>query len=190
MKESFREIEQRLAQYEADLKAVKEEYLSAKNQLDNNEIVSVIPYFQYSVLLPKDQENTLKVFGSFVIKNIGTVEVNEPIICLLASPSNDILISGKIGEHINYDPHDNPYQLEAWDYVNDTLKSKVEDNGEYWLKPVITKKIRPEEQLSFANFHISYHLNQKVPIFKVKAFFYSQELKKGVASTNQIIIQH
>lgn len=143
-----------------------------------------ISYFNYSLI--QDEQNNPYIYGSYIIKNIGTVPLDFPIVCLKVNDPNSISIGGKIGE-VN-GGSDKLISFEEWTYVHEEWKTKWKQQGELWLRPKQTKTLLPDEKLTFSGFDITFKNSEPIKQVLVEGFFYSQKIITGIKSLNSISI--
>lgn len=143
-----------------------------------------IAYFNYSIIQEKD-DPTPFIYGSFIVKNIGNVSLNNPIICLKVNHPKGTVVGGKIGEV--HDSEDKLFHsFEEWSYVHEDWRGKYVETGEIWLKPKQTTEIKPGEKLSFSGFDVQFHDVAKQII--IEGFCYFQQMTDGRKSLNSISI--
>jgi hypothetical protein len=191
MSDQLLDVEKKVRALERDIQAVKQtlnEIKKAKEQGKGIDQISVIPYFTYSLLLPKAEGQKGTVVGNFVIYNTGSVPLENPIICLKVMPKERAILSAKLGEDVQYDRRLNPLVMEPWQYINEDANKIVEEKGEFWLKPVHISKIEAGQKLSFSNFQIKFDISEEQTTYKVEGFFYCKQLQNGVRALNNIVI--
>lgn len=143
-----------------------------------------ISYFNYSLI--QDETNTPLIYGNFVIKNIGSVTLHSPVICLKVNDPNRAIIGGKIGEVSGAD--DKLMSFEEWAYVHDDWRKKWNEQGELWLKPKQTNTIESEGKLVFAGFDVTFTKTENLKPILIEAYFYCKEFPKGIKSLNSLSI--
>lgn len=146
-------------------------------------------YFDFSIILPDHSENEHEVLiiGNYIIRNMGTNALTQPIICIRSSSPEAVRLSGKIST-IPQEVTDETSTLEKWTYVNEDWKEKIEQHGEHWLMAKHRKTIAANEQLSFTKFELTVSKPQKQTSIIIEGFVYFQEIKKGSSSLNNIIL--
>lgn len=146
-------------------------------------------YFDYSIILPDRNENEQEVLviGNYIIKNMGTDALTQPIICIRSSTPEALRLGGKIAT-LTHEALDETSTLEKWTYVNDDWKEKIEKLGEHWLMAQHRKTLPAHEQLSFTKFELTVTKPQKQNNIIIEGFVYFREIKEGTSSLNNIII--
>ncbi|WP_457786404.1 hypothetical protein [Geobacillus sp. Geo 8.1] len=190
------EVENKIRVLEQEIKAVKQVINDIKGAVNQEkhmeEDVQAIAYFTYSLLLPRTagagQKGT--VVGNFVIRNIGSVPLENPFICLKIIPKEQAVLSAKLGEDVQYDHRLNPLIMESWTYMMEQGEQIVEEKGEFWLKPIRVSRIEPKQRLAFSNFQFTFAAREHPTSYKVKVegFFFCQQLPNGIRSLNNIVI--
>lgn len=149
--------------------------------------------FTYTIILPDFELEEMKeiiVVGNYIVKNLGTKKINSPFICIKVDPHTSGSLSGKIKQKAtNFgDKILDESVSQQWGYIYDNWKEKVRLEGEYWLKPLYTTELNPEEQLVFSNFTLAIQKPQNGNSVTIDGFVYSQEERDGSASLNQITL--
>ncbi|MFN7253119.1 MAG: hypothetical protein ACK4M9_20450 [Anaerobacillus sp.] len=163
-------------------KALDNEPVKEK-QIEN--IINVTAYFNYSLI--QDKEGTPLIYGSFILKNTGTVTLSTPIICLKANEPKLTLIGGKIGE-VGGAGDKLIDSFEEWSYLHQDWRVKWTNQGELWLKPKQTKEIKPGEKLIFSGFDITFTNLNSIKQIIVEGYCYFEQLTSGTKSLNSISI--
>lgn len=181
------QVEKRIKEISLELQTLKKNIDEIKKRQNDNAEVHVISYFTYTIMMPNQKREHVNIFGNFIIKNVGTVPINNPLIYLNFEPRQGFSLSGKIGDKEMIDRDYSPVpSMETWSYVSDEAKEKAEESGEYWLKPVENKEILPGETLSFTNFQIKLDQENIQKKFSGEGGLYSDELTSGLRSLNKI----
>ncbi|WP_191562283.1 hypothetical protein [Metabacillus idriensis] len=147
-------------------------------------------HFQASIFLPQTEDDSLSVFGDFIIKNTGNQPLHQPMICIQISPrlfgslSGKIIMQRKMDDTKIYEDAANNH----WKYVYEDWRERIRSENRYWLQPLNESEVKPNELLVFSGFEISFPKPDNRPI-QVKGFVYSKELPKGVPALNHISIQ-
>jgi hypothetical protein len=155
-------------------------------------VIDLQSIFTFTVILPDitDEVKEVVVVGNYIIKNLGIKKISNPVICLKVNPASSGSISGKIKQKVsNFDDKIIDQAVsQQWGYVHENWKERVRKDGEYWLKPLFTSELRPDEQLAFSNFTLSIQKPPKGNSVIIDGFVYSQEEPKGNPSQNQIVL--
>ncbi|WP_411334655.1 hypothetical protein ACK1LH_05275 [Metabacillus indicus] len=153
-------------------------------------VIGATAHFQASILLPKEDDEPLTVFGDFVIKNTGNKPLQQPVICLQITPVSYGSLSGKIILQRKMDDtnlfDDAPGPL--WRHVHENWRERVRTDGQYWLKPLKENLVEPGQTLVFSSFEISFPFPPERAA-AVNGFVYAKELPNGIPSLNKISLQ-
>ncbi|WP_057767275.1 hypothetical protein [Cytobacillus praedii] len=146
-------------------------------------------WFSYTVMLPENDEddNEVTVIGNMIIKNTGTSVLNTPMICIRIKPPEDVRLGGKIGSVTHTALMIDGTNSESWHYFHDNWKEQAEKTGEHWLKPNRHLKLEPGEKLSFEN-ELRIPTTKREKFVLIEGFFYSEEIKNGIRTLNNISI--
>jgi hypothetical protein len=89
------EIENKIHAIEKELYIVKQALKEIKNLRQQNKLdgIQAICYFTYSLLLPNTKGNKATVAANFVIRNMGSIPLDNPFICLRVTPKERIALS-------------------------------------------------------------------------------------------------
>lgn len=149
-------------------------------------------YLDYTIYTSteENENNTMIVTGDIFIKNIGTIDIKNPLICLKVDPVSNVTIGGQIlppemaetmGVH-------SARGINGWKYVDENWFEKAKERGEYWITP-ISEYIIPAGERAKINdlqFLISRPKGQKM--VGVKCYMYVAEQNKNIPSFNSIKI--
>ncbi len=200
--------QQLVEKYEKKLEQGKQHVLLLQSEIEDlknkepeiKEItrIEIQPYFSYSLMLPQvgEEEKEIVIMGNFIIKNIGNLELTNPIICLKVQPHDSSSLSGKIKLFPTKDPIDDENRLfeeaatEEWIYLQEDWRKKVKETGEHWLRPAQQMELASGEQLSFSNFNLTLNPTEKNSSIVVTGFVYFQELQQGIPCLNKIIVNY
>ncbi|OKO93526.1 hypothetical protein RA955_11430 [Geobacillus proteiniphilus] len=184
------EMENKIRAIEKELHVVKQALKEMKNltQQDKHDEIRAICYFTYSLLLPKTAGHKGTVAANFTIRNMGSVPLDNPFICLRVTPKEHIALSAKLGDGIQYDQRINPLVMEPWNYMTAQAEQMAEEKGEFWLKPVRVSKIEPGQNLSFSNFQFQIDMGEQPTTYKMEGFFFCQQFPDGMRALNNIVI--
>lgn len=159
------------------------------NESQKHLVPSFQAYFSHSIILPSEDETDVSIIGDFTIVNIGSVPLHNLILLLRLSPKDAGKLSGKI--MMNTKKEIDAFRDSSflqWKFVHDNWMEKVNEHGEYWLKPFQFTKLTPGETISFPNFELRVQRTNNSPHFILNGFIYCNEIKEGKKSLNQIII--
>lgn len=164
-----------------------QEQLAIKQTLNT----SIAAYFSYSLILPREEEENIKIIGNFVVLNSGSTLLTSPVICLRMTPSSHLSLAGKITSGyerliLEKDSYITESE-ERWKYV-DKEQQASKSNDEHWLMPLHKTELTPGDSLSFTNFEIDVKKSE-IPIsFIIEGFAYFYEWQQGEPSINQIVL--
>ncbi len=147
-------------------------------------------YFNYSFILPDTKEETkeILILGHYIIQNFSTETLNTPVICIRVKPANAGNLGGKINFKQKGDLVIDGTSSEEWTYVEKNWKEKLKETGEHWLRPSNKKQLSPGEKLIFSNFDLSCIKVEGSNSVIIEAFVYFQEIKEGIPSLNNIVV--
>ncbi|ANB60997.1 hypothetical protein [Anoxybacteroides amylolyticum] len=187
MSHSFEDIEKKIRTLEQELQAVNN-LLSEMKKGGNVPSLQALAYFTYSFVLPINGRKKGTIVGNFIIRNIGSSSLENPVICLKIVPKECAVLTAKLGEHVAYDRRLNPLVMETWEYIDENAERTVEEKGEFWLKPAQIPHIEEGGQLAFSNFQIKLSFSDEPRTYKIYGFFYCKQLPQGIKSLNDIVI--
>ncbi|WP_345242939.1 hypothetical protein [Pontibacillus salipaludis] len=183
-------IEKKLNKIEKDLKEAKQQLQSLKKNeqtSSDKSTLSVIPYFSYTIKIPKhNEDHTVHIFGSFIIKNIGSASLKKPYICIKFSDITKVSLAAKISSEDHIDQEFSPVPTQTWNFISKDLEKRVESDGEYWLTPINVGDIPPQKNLSFANFHAWLDCSEFEGTLKMEGYVYGEGAESGIPSLNKI----
>jgi len=146
-----------------------------------------LAWFSYTVMLPDIDEKEVTVIGNMVIRNIGTSALTNPMICKRIKPPQDVLLGGKIGALTHTALMIDGTNTESWHYFHDNWKEQTVKTGEHWLKPNRIQKLEPGQQLTF-DYELRISTTKKEKFVLIEGFFYSDEIKNGIGTLNNMSI--
>lgn len=153
------------------------------------ETPEVYVWFSYTVMLPDNDEddNEVTVIGNMIIKNTGTSVLNTPMICIRIKPPEDVRLGGKIGSVTHTALMIDGTNSEAWHYFHDNWKELADKTGEHWLKPNRLQNLEPGENLTF-EYELRIPTTKREKFVSIEGYFYSDEIKNGIGTLNNISI--
>jgi hypothetical protein len=148
-----------------------------------------LAWFSYAVMLPNkhEEEKEITIIGNFIIKNTSGIVLNNPIICIRTTPSQNVRLGGKIGSVSHAALMIDGTNTEAWHYLFDNWKQRSLETGEHVLKPNNCKYIDTEGNLIFSN-EIRISTTSEHSFALIEGFFYCDEIKNGFPALNNITI--
>ncbi|HHY22103.1 MAG TPA: hypothetical protein GX525_09575 [Bacilli bacterium] len=162
-----------------------EEQLTIKKELNT----SITAYFSYSLILPREEGENIKIIGNFIVLNSGTTLLTSPVICLRITPATHISLAGKIASNNEAFAKDSyiTESEERWKYVNNE-QQETKSNDEHWLVPLHLTELEPGKSLSFTNFEIDIQKSEAPISLIIEGFAYFFEWQQGEPSINQIVL--
>lgn len=137
----------------------------------------VITYFTYALDLAHQAYEESLCFGSFHVKNVGDVPLNNPIICLKPSEDSPFSFSGR---YVTKKAKATLKVNGGWERLDEDIHG-----GEWWFKPLGKTEVKPGETLSFSNFQLKWTAEETYKA-NLNGFFYSDQYKEGVPALNGI----
>lgn len=142
--------------------------------------LQIISYFTHSFNISHTEDFDNFCIGTFHLRNVGTVALNNPFICIRIESEDEFDFSGK---YIYQDSLKKNRMTQAWERFNDS-----KDKHEYWLRPVEKKVLATSDKISFSNFQLKWKPHSAYA-FRLNAFVYGDEIKEGQNSLNDIHIK-
>ena len=150
-------------------------------------VANCLTWFSYAVMLPEMDESEATVIGNMIIKNTGTMPLTNPMICIRITPPENVRLGGKIGALTHTALTIDGTNTESWHYFHDNWKEQAAEKGEHWLKPNHIHILEPGQQISFEK-ELRISTAKKEKYVLVEGFFYSEEIKNGMRTLNNISI--
>ncbi|KPB03558.1 coiled-coil domain-containing protein [Bacillus sp. CHD6a] len=92
-------------------------------------------YFNYSVILPPEGEDTISIYGNFMVVNNGDVPLEEMVVCFKVKPVGAVSLSAKIMDpNLLNGPGRDREDIE-WVWAVEDWRERIIKDGEYWFKP-------------------------------------------------------
>ncbi|MCP3030155.1 hypothetical protein LF817_02235 [Halobacillus sp. A1] len=175
--EKDHQIEQAISILQSQTNAYLLEIKKLVTELSVSKKFNVISYFTYSLNISHDSELENMCIGSYHILNIGSQPITNPYICITLSEDAPFSFSGR---YVYKDSKQSLKVKGGWERINEQ-----ENKKEFWLKPLDTNTIHPQETLSFTNFQIKW-MPAETYGGSVLGFSYSDQLKDGLSAVNPI----
>ena len=139
----------------------------------------ILCFFQHSILLPEQDESELMMFGNVIIQNQTSSTLRSPVLCLKMKPTASAMLSGKIIDEKILK------LLVSLFFFRMALRSskmerKIQNDGEYWIKPIKQTVLKPKGKLLFDSFQVVIPLSTDTTSFILEGFFYSEEWQEGI----------
>lgn len=166
------------------------------SEMSNSKIALSEPkiesFFDYSVLLPRLDEDEIIIKAAFIIKNTGEEKVSRPIICFKIPLESDVLLQGQflppnLVSSLSTKGMDGD---KGWKYVYSNWRDKIKSNGEYWIEPIQQLEIEPGDKITINGLSIYVKGAKKSKPLLLQAFVYLQDGKHRFSSNNSIAISY
>jgi len=115
-------------------------------------------FFDYTLIHSDSEEKPYLLIGTLQVKNTGTEELYNPIVCLRVTPADSIKMGGQIlpPKLVETMAVQGMNGLKGWRYLEDDWFTQAMERGEYWIAPIAPVTIAPKATESFQNFQISF----------------------------------
>ncbi|MED3879117.1 hypothetical protein [Priestia megaterium] len=145
-------------------------------------------FFQHSLLLPEQDESELMIFGNVIIQNQTSSTLRSPVLCLKMKPNASAILSGKIIDEKDIEVSSLPSASLEWRYAHPKWNEKIQNDGEYWIKPIKQTVLKPKDKLLFDSFQVVIPLSSDTTSFILEGFFYSEEWQEGIPFLNKVVL--
>lgn len=145
-------------------------------------------FFQHSLLLPEQDESELMIFGNVIIQNQTSSTLRSPVLCLKMKPNASAILSGKIIDEKEIEVSSLPSASLEWRYAHPKWNEKIQNDGEYWIKPIKQTVLKPKDKLLFDSFQVVIPLSSDTTSFILEGFFYSEEWQEGIPFLNKVVL--
>ena len=175
--------------FNCDKLVIHSEMSNSKKVLSEPKVES---FFDYSVLIPRLDEDELIIKAAFIIKNTGQEKVSRPIICFKIPLESDVLLQGQflppnLVSTLSTKGMDGD---KGWKYVYSNWRDRINSKGEYWIEPIQQLEIEPGEKITVNGLSIYVKGAKKSKPLLVQAFVYFQDGKYRFGSNNSISISY
>jgi hypothetical protein len=149
-------------------------------------------FFDYSVLIPRLDEDELIIKGALIIKNTGEEKVSRPIICFKIPLESDVILQGQFlpPNLVSGLSTKGMEGDKGWKYIYSNWRDRIKSNGEYWIEPIQQLEIEPGEKITINGLSIYVKGTKKAKSILVQAFVYFQDGKYRFSSNNSIAISY
>lgn len=160
------------------------------NTEEEEEFVDLDVYFNYT-LHPAREKEQYTAYGELILKNRGNVDVQSPVICLKATPVDQVDLGGQIippdmADLLGVNSSDG---LKGWKYVDKDWLTKAKDKGEYWISPIDFTEIPADETITLPNLQITIKPKEdEQERVVIKAAVYFHDVDQPFISENAISI--
>ncbi|MCJ7991891.1 hypothetical protein MUB15_26390 [Priestia sp. OVS21] len=138
----------------------------------------ILCFFQHSLLLPEQDESELTIFGNVIIQNQTSSTLRSPVLCLKMKPTASAILSGKIIDEKDIEVSSIPSSSLEWRYAHPKWNEKIQNDGEYWIKPIKQTLLKPKDKLLFDSFQVVIPLSSDTTSFILEGFFIAKSGKK------------
>ncbi|MGM0903868.1 MAG: hypothetical protein ACQEXB_22550 [Bacillota bacterium] len=177
---------------EMERKATKENTNLEKINLDKTNATKTKEaevFFDYNLIIDESENQKIQVLSHLHIKNIGTEILHNPVICIRATPSKNVKVTGQILPH-NFAQTkgvSNQDGAKGWLYMNEKWIDEFEEKGEIWICPIQSIDIPPRQTESLSNLQISL-LDYEHKTIRVEAFVFFINDELEFRSNNKISV--
>ncbi|MGG2090061.1 hypothetical protein ABFY59_24055 [Priestia aryabhattai] len=148
----------------------------------------ILCFFQHSLLLPEQDESELMIFGNVIIQNQTSSTLRSPVLCLKMKPNASAILSGKLIDEKDIEVSSIPSASLEWRYAHPKWNEKIQNDGEYWIKPIKQTVLKPKDKLLFDSFQVVIPLSSDTTSFILEGFFYSEEWQEGIPFLNKVVL--
>lgn len=141
------------------------------------ENLNIVSYFTYFLDISHHSGQESMCIGSFHIRNMGSMAIKNPSVCIKISDGSLFSFSGK---YVYGNFKQSLKAADGWERINDKTSKE-----EFWLKPLNKASIEPNETISFSNFQLAW-LPQESYAGTITGITFSDEFKDGIAAINPI----
>lgn len=173
---SLAKLKDELSQFEDDLQKTYDQFQTLVNRYQRPN--HVYCYFDSSLILDNEQQNTHLIIGNFYVNNMSNDPKNLPIILLKLECDGQFDFSGKY--KTTNQQNENPHF--SWERIE---LDNFDSSTHYCFQPIELKEIVPKDQLSFQQFQIRF---LKDATLSVDGFVYFNGSNDGVKAINRIDI--
>lgn len=114
-------------------------------------------FFDYTLFHSDAEHRPFLLIGNLYVKNTGTEDLINPIVCLRVSPIESIKLGGQIlpPNLVETMGVQSSAGIKGWRYLEDDWFAQAQERGEYWIAPIQPLSIAPKATEPFQNFQIS-----------------------------------
>jgi hypothetical protein len=149
-------------------------------------------YFDYQLIIPESEESPYLVLGNMLIKNTGSEDLLNPVICLQATPANGVRVKGRIVPPKMVDTLGvqsvDGNSTSGWQYMESDWFQQAKERGEYWIRPIRPLRISPGETEIFSNFQINILKPEKGGTVTVQGVVFFNDKDLRFPSNNRVTI--
>jgi len=115
-------------------------------------------FFDYTLIHSDSPDRPYLLIGTLQVKNTGTEDLYNPIVCLRVTPADSIKMGGQVlpPRLVETLAVQGDAGMKGWRYLDDDWFSQAQERGEYWIAPISPVLIEPKATEAFQNFQISF----------------------------------
>ncbi|WP_147675198.1 hypothetical protein [Numidum massiliense] len=147
-------------------------------------------FFDYNVFVTDASENEYLILGNLYIKNSGTIDLHDPVICLLVSPPDNAQLGGQIlppNIVATTGVHDGD-GVTGWQFLDEDWFKQAKTRGEYWLKPTRATQIPPQQSEAVRNFQFAISKPAEGGAVTIRGMVYFREQQLKFPAHNAVAI--
>jgi hypothetical protein len=149
-------------------------------------------YMDYHLLTPELEESPYLILGNMLIKNTGSMDLDNPVICLQATPAAGVQLKGRIippkmVDALGVQSVDGN-SATGWQYMESDWFQQAKERGEYWIRPIRPLRISPGETEIFSNFQIFIPKPEKGGTVTVQGVVFFNDKDLRFPSNNRVTI--
>ncbi|MGD6872343.1 hypothetical protein ACQCU1_09110 [Sutcliffiella horikoshii] len=192
LQEEIQKLRMRVMELEVELEEEKNIQNTSNSELVNGgehtkEVgVEFYSYFNYSVILPPEGDDTISIYGDFTIVNTGDVPLKDVVVCFKVTPVGSVTLSGKISDPKLLNGPGSEREDIEWVWAIEDWRDRIQKKGEHWVKPIRSTVAIKITLNAFEIIFSEDACNGKV---KVDSFVYSDNNTPPHASLNKIYFQ-
>ncbi len=147
-------------------------------------------FFDYTLFHSDKEHRPFLLIGNLYVKNTGTEDLINPIVCLRVSPTESIKLGGQIlpPNLVETMGVQSSSGIKGWRYLEDDWFSQAQERGEYWIAPIQPIRIASKATEPFQNFQISIKKPETGSTVTVEAVVLFNEQEIHFPANNRIAI--
>ncbi|UII57490.1 hypothetical protein LS684_08665 [Cytobacillus spongiae] len=146
-------------------------------------------FLDYRMIPPKKnkEDSEYMIFANLIVKNVGNVRLEKPVICLQVDPIKVVQIQGQAipEKMVQVLATTSNGSEKGWKYVYSDWLKRVKEKGEYWVTPIEEVTISPNESVSYS-FKMFFPEPPPTTEIVVSGFAYFNEGKEQYSGNNHI----
>jgi hypothetical protein len=164
--------------------------LAEINQAPAEKRLEAEVFFDYTLFHSDLEHRPFLLMGNLYVKNTGTEDLINPIVCLRVSPIESIKLGGQIlpPNLVETMGVQSSSGIKGWRYLDDDWFSQAQERGEYWIAPIQPILISPKATEPFQNFQISIKKPENGSTVTVEGVVLFNEQEVHFPANNRIAI--